>query len=92
MRFPPVASPLPAAEGHKTTFFTRRILISLSLLLSFVMLMAMLMVIGIAWRQNQDSIRQESFLLHNAWKDSRQSILTDIRDYAFGARPGIVCI
>lgn len=83
MRFPPVASPLPAAEGHKTTFFTRRILISLSLLLSFVMLMAMLMVIGIAWRQNQDSIRQESFLLHNAWKDSRQSILTDIRDYAF---------
>lgn len=83
MKYPPVLSPLPAADGQKTTFFTRRLLMSLTLLLSSVLLLSMLMVVGIAWRQNQDAVRQETSLLQNAWKESRQNILTDIRDYAF---------
>jgi len=83
MKYPPVVSPLPAADGHKATFFTRRLLMSLTLLLSSVLLLSMLMVVGIAWRQNEDAVKQETFLLQNAWKESRQSILTDIRDYAF---------
>lgn len=56
---------------------------SLTLLLSGVMLLAMMMVVGIAWRQNESSIRQESFLLQNAWKDRRQDLMKNIRDYAF---------
>lgn len=83
MKFPPTLNLHLTAEGHKTTFFTRRLLMSLSLLLSIVMLLAMLLVVGIAWRQNADAVKQETFLLHNAWKENRQNILTDIRDYAF---------
>ncbi|HBV39447.1 MAG TPA: bifunctional diguanylate cyclase/phosphodiesterase [Erwinia sp.] len=56
---------------------------SLILLMSGVMLLAMLMVVGIAWRQNDESIKQERFLLHNAWQDARQGLMTNIRDYAF---------
>lgn len=83
MNIPPLLNTLAIADGQKTTFFTRRLLMSLTLLLSGVMVFAMLMVVGIAWRQNENALRQETFLLHNAWKDNRQSILTDIRDYAF---------
>ncbi|WP_380181836.1 EAL domain-containing protein [Kalamiella sp. sgz302252] len=72
-----------APYGQKTTFFTRRILMSLTVLLSGVMLLAIVMVVGIAWRQNEEAVRQESFLLHNAWKDARQDLMTNIRDYAF---------
>ncbi|MGB9097482.1 bifunctional diguanylate cyclase/phosphodiesterase [Erwinia sp.] len=56
---------------------------SLTLLLSSVMLLAMLLVVGIAWRQNTEAVKQETFLLHNTWKATRQNLLTDIRDYAF---------
>ncbi|WP_233268316.1 EAL domain-containing protein [Pantoea sp. BAV 3049] len=83
MKIAPLLSNPALTDGQKTTFFTRRLLMSLTLLLSGVMLFAMLMVVGIAWRQNENSLRQETFLLHNAWKESRQNILTDIRDYAF---------
>lgn len=70
-------------DAQNTLFFTRKLLMWLTLLLSGVMLLAMLMVVGIAWHQNDEAQRQESFLLHNAWKDARQNMLTDIRDYAF---------
>lgn len=79
--FPILNHQLP--YGQKTTFFTRRILMALSLLLSVMMLLSMMMVVGIAWRQNEESVKQESFLLHNAWKDMRQDVMTNIRDYSF---------
>lgn len=82
MHFPPVLNQ-QIPYGQKSTFFTRRIAMSLILLMSGVMLLAMLMVVGIAWRQNEESIKQESFLLHNAWQDERQNLMTNIRDYAF---------
>lgn len=74
----------PAAGGDQnTTFFTRRLLTSLTRLLSGVVVMAMLMVVGIVWQQNKAAVRQESALLQNAWDNSRQHMMTDVRDYAF---------
>ncbi|MEZ0583633.1 EAL domain-containing protein [Erwinia sp. STN24] len=82
MNFPPMLSH-QVPYGQKSTFFTRRIAVSLILLMSGVTLLAMLMVVGIAWRQNEEAVKQESFLLHNAWQDARQELMTNIRDYAF---------
>ncbi|WP_342754988.1 EAL domain-containing protein [Pantoea sp. MBD-2R] len=83
MNFSPLQTNLVLTDGQKSTFFTRRLLMSLSLLMSGVVLLSMLMVVGIAWRQNESSIRQESLLLHNGWKDRRQDLMKNIRDYAF---------
>ncbi|WP_428945370.1 bifunctional diguanylate cyclase/phosphodiesterase [Pantoea sp. FN060301] len=83
MSHPPELSNLAAGDDQNTTVFTRRLLTSLTLLLSGVMVMAMLMVVGIAWQQNKAAVRQESALLENAWNNSRQHIMTDVRDYAF---------
>ncbi|WP_052118432.1 bifunctional diguanylate cyclase/phosphodiesterase [Erwinia oleae] len=83
MNYPPLPEHHIVTDDHKAAFFTRRLLMSLILLLSGVILLAMLLVVGIAWRQNEDATQQQRFLLSNMWKDKRQSILTDIRDYAF---------
>jgi len=82
MNFPPLFHH-QVPYGQKSTFFTRRIAMSLTLLLSGVMLLAMMMVVGISWRQNEDAVNQERFLLHNAWQDARLEMMTNIRDYAF---------
>lgn len=83
MNFSPIQTPLVLTDSQKSTFFTRRLLLLLSLLISGVVLLSMLMVVGIAWRQNESAIRQESLLLHNSWKDRRQDLVKNIRDYAF---------
>ncbi len=83
MNFSPIQPKMVLTDGQKSTFFTRRLLMSLSLLMSVALLLAMLMVVGAAWKQNESSVKQESLLLHNGWKDRRQNLVKNIRDYAF---------
>lgn len=65
------------------TLFTRRTLLVLGCMLSAVLMTTAVMIIAIAMQQNNKALVQERFLLRNAWQDRQQSILTDIRDYAF---------
>ncbi len=65
------------------TLFTRRTLLVLGGMLAAVLLTTAVLIIAIAIRQNSTALAQEKFLLRNAWQDRQQSILTDIRDYAF---------
>lgn len=65
------------------TLFTRRTLLVLGCMLSAVLMTTAVMIIAIAMQQNNKALTQEKFLLRNAWQDRQQSILTDIRDYAF---------
>lgn len=77
------APPSELCDGQKATRATRRTVMALALLLSSALFLAMLMVVGIAWRQNQSSMEQESQLLRGALQARHQAITTDLRDYAF---------
>ncbi len=66
-----------------TTLFTRRTLVVLGCIMGVVLITMVTMIVFIALRQNSAALAQEKFLLRNAWQDRQQSVLTDIRDYAF---------
>ena len=70
-------------EETSTTCFTRRTLLVLGCMLATVLLTTVVVIITIAVQQNKTVLAQEKFLLRNAWQERQQSILTDIRDYAF---------
>ncbi|WP_167373276.1 EAL domain-containing protein [Pantoea alhagi] len=70
-------------EETPATLFTRRTLLVLGCMFATVFLTTAVFIIAIAMRQNTTALAQEKFLLRNAWQDRQQSILTDIRDYAF---------
>lgn len=82
MNHPPVLTG-ELADGQKAASATRRTLMALALLLSSALFLAMLMVVGVAWQQNQESVDQEGALLRDAWQQQRQSLETHLRDYAF---------
>lgn len=82
MTFVPPQSPsrrfAPAAEER-----TRRSLRIFSLLLAVVLLLVVLMVLVIAQRQNRDATDQDRQRLLQAWEARQETMLTDVRDYAF---------
>ncbi|WP_244323788.1 bifunctional diguanylate cyclase/phosphodiesterase [Mixta intestinalis] len=65
------------------TFFTRRTLLVLGMMLAAVLFTTAMTIVAIAVRQNGAALAQEKFLVRNAWQARQKSILTDIRDYAF---------
>lgn len=71
------------ADATPATLFTRRTLLVLGCMLAAVLMTTAVFIIAIAMRQNSAALSQEKFLLRNAWQARQQSILTDIRDYAF---------
>ena len=72
----------PAAED-RTLRSTRRSLRIFSLLLSGVLLLVVLMVLVIAQRQNRDATDHDRQRLRQAWDARQETMLTDVRDYAF---------
>ncbi len=82
---PQEPSPRPFVNGaeDRTVRFTRRSLRTLTLLLFGVLILSMLMVLSIAQRQNQASIKHDQALMQQAWESHKKAMITDIRDYAF---------
>ncbi|HAT23837.1 MAG TPA: bifunctional diguanylate cyclase/phosphodiesterase, partial [Pantoea septica] len=72
----------PVAED-RTLRSTRRSLRIFSLLLSGVLLLVVLMVLAIAQRQNRDATDHDRQRLRQAWDARQETMLTDVRDYAF---------
>jgi len=68
-------------EAH-TVQTTRRSLRTLIAMLFGVMLLAVLMVLAIAFRQNHVSLQQDTTVLRQAWAAQQQTMLTSLRDYA----------
>ncbi|MDU6431907.1 MAG: EAL domain-containing protein [Pantoea sp.] len=86
MTFVPPESPsrlFTLAAEDRTLRSTRRSLRIFSLLLSGVLLLAVLMVLVIAQRQNRDATAHDRQRLHQAWEARQETMLTDVRDYAF---------
>ncbi|WBV20821.1 bifunctional diguanylate cyclase/phosphodiesterase [Pantoea piersonii] len=86
MTFVPPESPsrlFALAAEDRTLRSTRRSLRIFSLLLSGVLLLAVLMVLVIAQRQNRDATAHDRQRLHQAWEARQETMLTDVRDYAF---------
>jgi len=82
MNHPPVLA-YELADGQKATLAARRTLMALALLLISALFLSMLMVVGVAWNQNQESVARESQLLHNPWQQQQRTQVTELRDYAF---------
>lgn len=86
MTFVPPESPsrlLALAAEDRTLRNTRRSLRILSLLLTGVLLLSALMVIVIAQRQNHHATEHDRQLLRQSWQARQDSMLTNVRDYAF---------
>ncbi len=86
MTFVPPESPsrpFTLAAEHRTLRTTRRSLRIFSLLLAGVLLLSVLMVIAIALRQDRDATAHDRQLLSQAWQARQDTMLTDVRDYAF---------
>ncbi|MGD8106975.1 bifunctional diguanylate cyclase/phosphodiesterase [Pantoea sp. FN0302] len=83
MNLPSLLSFNLRTEDTPATLFTRRTLLVLGCMFATVFLTTAVFIIAIAMRQNTTALTQEKFLLRNAWQDRQQSILSDIRDYAF---------
>lgn len=86
MTFVPPESPsrlFALAAENRTLRNTRRSLRILTLLLTGVLLLSVLMVIVIAQRQNRDATEHDRQLLRQTWQSRQETMLTDVRDYAF---------
>ncbi|RPE03516.1 EAL domain-containing protein [Candidatus Pantoea deserta] len=86
MTFVPPESPsrlVALAAEDRTLRITRRSLRVLSLLLTGVLLLSVLMTIVIAQRQNREATEHDRQLLRQTWLARQESMLTDVRDYAF---------
>lgn len=86
MTFVPPESPsrlFALAAENRTLRNTRRSLRILTLLLTGVLLLSVVMVIVIAQRQNRDATEHDRQLLRQTWQSRQETMLTDVRDYAF---------
>ncbi|MEZ3499674.1 EAL domain-containing protein [Pantoea sp. KPR_PJ] len=74
---------LALTAEDRTLRNTRRSLRILTLLLTGVLMLSVVMVIIIAQRQNHDATDRDRQLLRQMWQSRQETMLTDVRDYAF---------